>query len=254
MCSREERLAGVFVELADTLRDDFDVVDFLSVLSERSAELLDGPTVGVMLSDARSRLRYFAASTEATQVIELIELQGDGGPCLDCFHTATAVLNHVLDPTTDRWPSFSSAALDAGFPAVTALPMRLRNTVIGALAIFHRSRAPLEPLNMRLVQAFADIATVGILQRRAVGERTELAAHLQTALNHRIVIEQAKGMVGAALGLGVEEAFLLLRSFARSRNQQLVDISASVLDRSLSAEELQAGVDGASRSRVRRVP
>ena len=239
MENRETWLAEVFVELADTLTVEFDLIEFLSVLCERCAELLEGPQVGVMLSDARGKLRHVASSTEDMRVVELLELQHDEGPCLDCFKTSAAVLNEALEPIRDRWPSFAPDALAAGFPMVSALPLQLRDEVIGAMNIFHVDAEPLDPVDVRLAQALADIATVGLLQQRAITKTTELATQLQTALNHRITIEQAKGMVSAELGVGVDEAFGLLRSFARSHNLHLVDVATEVLNRSRPALELR---------------
>jgi transcriptional regulator with GAF, ATPase, and Fis domain len=252
MENRETWLAEVFVELADTLTVEFDLIEFLSVLCERCAELLDGPQVGVMLSDARGKLRHVASSTEDMRVVELLELQHDEGPCLDCFNTAAAVLNEALDPIRDRWPSFAPDALAAGFPMVSALPLRLRDDVIGAMNIFHIAAEPLDPVDVRLAQALADIATVGLLQQRAISSTTELTTQLQTALNSRITIEQAKGMVGAELGVSVDEAFGLLRTFARSHNLHLVDVAAEVLDRSRPALDLRSAAPqqpGAPRGR-----
>jgi hypothetical protein len=186
------------------------------------------------------------------RVIELLELQHDEGPCLDCFHTAEAVLNQRLDTAVDRWPSFAPDAIAAGFRVVTALPLRLRDDVIGAMNIFHVDSDPLEPLEVRLAQGLADIATVGILQQRAISDTTDLAAQLQIALNQRITIEQAKGMVGADLEISVDDAFTLLRSYARSHNEHLVDVAARVLSRSLPAQELRAAADRPARVRSRR--
>lgn len=249
----ERWLADVFVELADTLTADFDLIEFLSTLSQCGAELLDGPHVGVMLSDARGRLRHIASSTEDMHLIELLEIQHDEGPCVDCFRSGAALLNQRLDTAMDRWPRFAPEARTAGFRVVSALPMRLRDDVIGAMNIFHVDSDPLEPLDVRLTQALADIATVGILQQRAISDRTELATQLQIALNHRIVIEQAKGMVSALLGTSVDDAFVLLRSYARSHNQQLVDVCELVLSRTLEARELRNAGRG-PRPRARRAP
>jgi transcriptional regulator with GAF, ATPase, and Fis domain len=248
MENREAWLAEVFVELADTLTVEFDLIEFLSILCERCAELLDGPQVGVMLSDARGKLRHVASSTEDMRLVELLELQHDEGPCLDCFSTATAVLDEALERSRDRWPSFAPGALAAGFPMVSALPLRLRDDVIGAMNIFHVDAVSLDPVDVRLAQALADIATVGLLQQRAISSTTELATQLQTALSSRIMIEQAKGMVGAELGVSVDEAFGLLRSFARSHNLHLVDVAAAVLNRSRPAVELRRGATPRSRS------
>jgi GAF domain-containing protein len=243
MKDREVWLAEVFVELADTLTSDFDLIDFLSMLSERCAELLDGPQVGVMLGDAGGRLRHIASSTEDMRVIELLELQYAEGPCLDCYRTSTPIINQPLDAAGDQWPVFAAEALASGYRVVTALPLRLRGNVIGAMNIFHRETKSLDPVEVRLAQALADTATVGILQQRAVSHTTELSAQLQTALNNRITIEQAKGMVSEQLGVRVNDAFALLRNFARTSNTHLVTVATNVVNRSLPAADLAAAGD-----------
>lgn len=254
MENREAWLAAVFVELADTLVAEFDLVDFLGMLSERCAELLDGPHVGVMLVDARGNLRHVASSTEQMAVVEVLELQYDEGPCPDCCRTARPVLNQRLDTALQRWPNFAPVAIEAGYRMVTTLPMRARDNVIGAMNIFHNDLEPIEPLEMRITQALADAATIGILQERSFAGAAELAAQLQSALDSRIVIEQAKGMISAQTGRSVDEAFTLLRSYARAHNERIADVARRVLDRSCSAEDLVMAQEaqpeiGAKRSR-----
>jgi hypothetical protein len=231
-------LAEVFVELADTLVADFDLVDFLSMLSERCVELLGGPEVGIMLSDARGNLRHMASSTEQMAVVELFELQHDEGPCLDCFRSGELIANERLDAATDRWPRFGPTALAAGYRMVSALPLRSRAQVIGAINVFHQAVEDIDPPRLRLIQAFADVATVGILQERAISGGAELASQLQYALNSRIAIEQAKGMLSSQMGVSVDQAFDVLRRHARRTNQRIVAVAAGVLDRSLRSGDL----------------
>src|ERR1700674_864025 len=130
---REARLIRTLVELADTLVDDFDVVDLLTLLSGRCVEVLDVSAAGIMLVTADGDLRVVASSSEAMRIVELFELQSDEGPCVDCYRTGAAIVNRDLRSDADRWPHFAAVALDAGFGAAHALPMRLRGSVIGAL-------------------------------------------------------------------------------------------------------------------------
>ena len=127
----EQWLAETFVELADTLVDDFDVVDFLSGLTQRCAELLDATEVGLVIADSAGRLHVMASSSERMRMLELFEIQSDEGPCLDAFHTGAQVVNVELASADDRWPAFAPRARDEGFGAAHAFPMRLRNEVIG---------------------------------------------------------------------------------------------------------------------------
>jgi hypothetical protein len=229
-------LPDVFIEMADTLVDDFDVLEFLHTLTERCVQLLGVTAAGLMVTDGAGKLRVVAASSERTRLLELFELQTDEGPCVECFHSAAAVSVENL-PTAGRWPRFTAAASEVGFAAVHALPMRLRSDVIGALNLFGTEPGALDGEKLRIGQALADIATVGLLQQRAIRARDVLAEQLQAALNSRVLIEQAKGLLAERLQVDVEQAFAILRSTARNRNQRLSDLAQALVD---GTERLQA--------------
>ena len=224
-----ERLAGVFVEVADTLVADFDVVDFLHLITARAAELVPDSAVGLMLADHQGRLRFMGASTEATRLLELFQLQNDQGPCLDCFRTGAGVVNADLHDGDTPWPRFAPRAVEAGFRSVHAVPLRLRSETIGALNVFGRQPTRLEPADAHLVQALADVATIGLMQERAIRRNELLAEQLQTALNSRIVVEQAKGALAQMHGVSVDQAFELLRSYARSTGTRLSDVARRIV-------------------------
>ncbi|MEW2328634.1 GAF and ANTAR domain-containing protein [Micromonospora chersina] len=234
----ETQLADVFVEMADTLVDDFDVIEFLHVLTERCVELLGVSAAGLLLTDQRDALQVVAASSEGTRLLELFQLQTDQGPCLDCFHTGQPVSVANLTLATDRWPRFTAAAAEVGFAAVHALPMRLRSEVIGALSLFDVRPGPLDEDRLRIGQALADVATIGLLQQRAIHRRDILAEQLQTALNSRVLIEQAKGVMAERLHVDVDQAFAILRAGARSRNRRLSELSEAIVD---GSEQLAPG-------------
>jgi len=222
-------LADVFVEMADTLVDDFDLIDFLHTLTERCVQLLDVDAAGLLLTDGQGTLQVVAASSERTRLLELFQLQTDQGPCLDCFRTATPV--SVADlPAAGRWPRFTAAATEVGFAAVHALPMRLRSDVIGALNLFDTQPGALGEEKLRIAQALASIATVGLLQQRAIHRGDVITEQLQTALNSRVLIEQAKGLLAERLHVSVADAFEILRNTARGRNRRLSDLAQSILD------------------------
>ena len=223
-------LSDTFVDLADTMVDDFDVIDFLHMLTDRSVQLLSVSAAGVVLADPRGELRVAAASSEAAGLIELFQIQNDQGPCLDCFRTGQAVTATNLHGAVQRWPRFAAAAARAGFGAVNALPMRLRDQVIGALNLFSGGAPALGPADLRIGQALADVATIGLLQERNVRRAETLAEQLQAALNSRVVIEQAKGKLAERTGLGMQEAFTLLRQHARNSNQRLTDVARFVIE------------------------
>jgi len=225
-----ELLSGTFVELADTMVADFDVIDFLHILTDRSVSLLAVSAAGVMLADPRGELRVAAASSEAAGLMELFQLQNDKGPCLDCFRTGRPVTAADLTGPDQPWPEFAAAAARAGFHAVEALPMRLRNEVIGALNLFGAAAEPLSPADRRIGQALADVATIGLLQERAVRRVETVAEQLQGALNSRVVVEQAKGKLAERLSIDMDAAFGLLRAYARNSNQRLTDVARNFVD------------------------
>jgi hypothetical protein len=225
---RERRLAETFVELADTLVADFDVIDFLQVVAGRCVELLDVAAAGLVLADGGGSLVTVAASDERARLLELFEIQNDEGPCRDCYRQAAAVVNVDLDGALERWPRFAPHAITAGFGSANALPLRLRNQVIGSLNLFHTSAAGLSGEQLRLAQALADAATIGILQQRTIHQGEVVAGQLQAALTSRVVIEQAKGVLAERLQISPDDAFQVLRSAARSRNRLLSDLADEV--------------------------
>lgn len=236
--SDERRLAKVFVELADTLVAEFDVVEFLQLLVERCVELLDVDAAGLLLADHRGTLQAMTSSIESVRSLELFELQHDEGPCLDCFSTGEPITNVDMSLAGGRWPTFTPAATQAGFRMCHAIPMRLREQVIGALNLFHAGDQELSAEDIEIGQAMADIATIGLLNERAVRERDVLATQLEAALDSRIVIEQAKGVVAERAGISVHEAFTLMRHHARSTNRPLSGLALAVIDGTLDTRAI----------------
>jgi GAF domain-containing protein len=218
-------LSDTFVDLADTMVADFDVIDFLHMLTDRTIALLSAPAAGVLLADPRGELRVAAASSEEAGLLELFQLQNDQGPCLDCFRTGRPVTAADLMGGAQPWPRFAQAAVQAGFRTVEALPMRLRDQVIGALNLFRAETGPFDPVDLRIAQALADVATIGLLHERNVRRRETVAEQLQAALNSRVVIEQAKGKLAERLSIDMDRAFRMLRDYARATNQHLTDVA-----------------------------
>ena len=235
-----ELLSDTFVELTDTMVAGFDVIDFLHVLTDRSVLLLDVSAAGLLLADPRGELRVVAASSEAARLLELFQLQNDQGPCLDCYRSGQPVQAADLHAAAARWPRFAPAALQAGFAAVQALPMRLRDQVIGALNLFRAVPGEFDPADVRVGQALADVATISLLHERSMRHSDALNEQLQTALNSRVVIEQAKGKLAERLGVDMDHAFSLLRNFARARNLRLSDLAESFVDGSEALPDLAA--------------
>ncbi len=227
----DERLAQTFVELADTLVAGFDLMEFLHTLAERCVELLEVDAAGLLLADSGGTLRLVAASTEQARVAELFQIQNDEGPCLDCYRTGQVVT--ITDMRTEhaaaRWPRFAAAAQQMGFAGVHAIPMRLRDQVIGTLNLFRSAPDGLDEQVARAARALVDVATIGILQERAVHEQGLVAGQLQVALNSRIMIEQAKGILAERLQVTPDQAFVLIRRYARDHNRPLTRLVDEVI-------------------------
>jgi transcriptional regulator with GAF, ATPase, and Fis domain len=237
---REQRLVHVFVELADTLVEEFDVVDFLQTLTERCIELVDADAAGLMLDDQRGTLQPIAYTDESARLLELFELQRGEGPCLDCFATGERITNIDLTSAADRWPVFTQAARALGFTTCHAVPLRLRSQVIGALNLFSTRPAQLGTDHVAVAQGLADIATIGLLHERAARDQLAVSEQLQTALQSRILIEQAKGVLSAHAGTSVEGAFRLMRAHARSTGSLLNTVAEGIVSGSIDAAHLQA--------------
>jgi GAF domain-containing protein len=234
LVAREALLARTLVELADTLVEEFDVVELLTLLTDRCVQVLNVSAAGLLLKAPGGDLRVMASSSEAMRLVELFELQSDEGPCLDCYRTGEPVVIEELATVSSRWPRFVPVALDAGFQSAQALPMRLRSAVIGALNLFRTHGGALDDADVLAAQAFADVATIAILQHRAVFEAHVLNKQLNHALKSRIVIEQAKGVLAERAGLDMEQAFAQLRRYARQHNVQLVNVARGVIDGTLT--------------------
>jgi len=236
--SREALLARTFVDLVDTLVDDFDVVELLTLVADRCVEVLDVSAAGLMLVAPEGDLRVVAFSSEAVRVVELFELQAEEGPCLDAYRTGTAIVNQNLAAVHTRWPHFAPVAIEAGFKSVHALPMRLRGVIIGALNLFRAEEGDMEELDVVAAQALADVATIAILHHRAASEAQIVNEQLTLALNSRIVIEQAKGVLAERVGLDMDNAFSRLRKYARDHNLRLVDVAHGVVNGTLKVESV----------------
>jgi GAF domain-containing protein len=227
--SREQVVADTFVMLADTLVEDYDVVDLLDQLVAGCLDLLGVAAAGLLLDDQQGHLVVVASSSEEARLLEAFQLQNDEGPCLECLRSGAAVASGDLSHMRSRWPQFVPAALEAGFQSVAAVPMRLREQTIGALNLFNPDPEPITEEDQRLAQALADVATIGILQQRSVQQGNLVGEQLQQALNSRVIIEQAKGVLAERTGADMTKAFAALRTHARQNNMKLTEVAASVV-------------------------
>jgi GAF domain-containing protein len=239
--AREALLIEAFVGLADTLVDDYDVIDVLDRLAGYSVQLLAAEAAGIMLADAQSALRVVASTNEQSEWMELLQLEADEGPCVECFHAGAPVSVGDLADAAARWPQVVAALRQRGaYGSVHALPLRLRGQAIGTLNLFHGAPGPLPAADLALGQALADVATIGILQERAIRRGEVLAEQLQAALNSRVIIEQAKGVLAHRGNLTMAEAFDRLRGYARNHNARLSEVARKVVETDLAADVLDA--------------
>ncbi len=236
--NREQILTQAFVSIANSLVERFDVVDLLSRLTADCARLLDIASAGLLLADERGELHVVAASSEGTRNLELFQLQREQGPCLDCFHSGIPVSVSDLSQETARWPQFTEAAIGAGFTSVHALPMRLRDTILGTLGLFGTHIGPLNDEDRDLGQALAHVASIAIIADKAATNKTVINEQLQTALTSRIVLEQAKGLLAQLGNFDMEQAFIVLRRYARDHNLRLTDIAHALVARELAPDQL----------------
>ena len=225
---RETRVLEAVVTLVDSLLDDFDVVDLLTELTERCAQLLDVESAGLLLADPLEQLRVVAATTEETRNLELFQLQADEGPCVDCYFSGEPVSVADLNTEAERWPRFVPAALDAGFASVHAVPMRAAGIVLGALGLFGARPGALSDADRLVGQTLAHVASVAILQEHAPTPSTVMQ-QLRNALTSRVHVEQAKGFLRESLDVSVEDAFQLLRAYARTRGEHLTVVARTLM-------------------------
>ncbi len=231
--TRDQSIVKTLVEIADNLVDDFDIVELLTELTDRCVNLLGISAAGVMLAGPPEELRLVASSSEAMQLVELFELQANEGPCLDAFRTGERVEHHKLREGSGRWPQFSEVALTAGFRSVSALPLRLRETTVGALNLFSVEELPMDESDALVARGFADLATISILQYGASNEAQRINEQLSGALASRVVIEQAKGVIAERAGIEIPEAFTRLRTYARSHAILLSEVAQAAIDGTL---------------------
>lgn len=234
MMSRAGRVSAAFVKIADTLVADYDVFDLLHTLVEESVGILDAAAAGLVLVDPAGDLQVMASTSEESQLVEMLQLEAGAGPCVDCYRTGAVVAIDDIAADGSRWPLFRTSALAQGFRSLHAVPMRLRSRTIGAMNLFGRETGPLSTEDAAIAQAFADVATITLLQERAARESAVINEQLQRALNTRILIEQAKGVISHTANVDINHAFTMLRDYARAHNQTIYDTAAKVIGRKIT--------------------
>lgn len=231
--TREQKVTAAFVAVADTLIDSYDMVDLLHTLVGVCADVLDTDAGGLMLGDSTGRMQLVASTSESAELVEVLQINAGSGPCLDCFASGTSVTVGDIAATGERWPDFRDAALSRGFRSVHATPLRLRGTVLGTMNLFSSRLGELNDADIAVSQALADVATIGILRERSIQDSGIVAEQLQRALHSRVLVEQAKGAVAQMTGISPDEAFGILRKYARDHNLSLGAVCGGLLDRTL---------------------
>jgi GAF domain-containing protein len=234
MMSRAGRVSAAFVRIADTLVGDYDVFDLLHTLVDESVGILDAAAAGLVLVDPGGDLQVMASTSEESQLVEVLQLEAGEGPCVDCYRTGAVVAIDDIATDGSRWPLFQASALAQGFKSLHAVPMRLRSRTIGAMNLFGREPGPLSADDAAIAQAFADVATITLLQERAARENALINEQLQHALNSRIQIEQAKGVISHTSNVDMNRAFSMLRDYARAHNQTIYETAAKVIGRRIT--------------------
>lgn len=227
--TRDEVLFATLLELADTATNGFDLVSMADRLVGACVEVLGVTAAGIMLADQRKSLRVFASTNEETRMLELFELQNNDGPCLEAFGTGKQIAGVDLSQFTTRWPRFAAAAMSAGINTAYAVPMRLRDQTIGALNLFQSGTEPMSSHDLSVAKVMADMAAIGIINHWSIRQQEVLAQQLQSALNTRVTIEQAKGVVAERQGVSMSEAFEYLRSTARASRRPIAEVAVETV-------------------------
>lgn len=239
--TRETRLVETFVTLTDSLVADYDVVEVLQTLVDRAVELFDAAAGAIHLANAQHELEVVASTSERSSFFGLLQLNAGEGPCITAVTTGELATSENLAELQRRWPRFAEASQQRGYVGVHAIPLRLRDTVVGSLNLFRESEGALNGADARAAQALADVATISLLQQRTIENATLEASQLQRALDSRVVIEQAKGYVSRALDVDMDTAFRLIRQHARSNQERLSDVARAVSAQQLAPAELDGG-------------
>ncbi|MFE6254416.1 ANTAR domain-containing protein [Agromyces sp. NPDC057865] len=230
---RHDRILEVFAGLADTLVDDYDVVELLQTLVETCRTLLDVSAAGLLLADEFGDLELVVSTNEESRLVETIQLSAEAGPCIDSYRTALVISVPDIESAPTSWGPFNRAALDAGFRSAYAIPLRLRDTTIGSVNLLRTETGELNAHDLRAAQALADVATIGILHERTMRATETTREQLQFALNTRVVIEQAKGVLAHTHDVSMDQAFEMMRHYARNNQLPLTSVAEQLVQRHL---------------------
>jgi GAF domain-containing protein len=246
---RAAELAQAFAELAGALANGYDVVELLDHLIQHCVHLLAVDAAGLVLADASGALKVMAATTEQARFLEVLQLHADSGPCLDCYRTGQPVNVDDLMAERGRWPDVVDTVHRDGYRGVHAVPLRFQEQTLGAMNLFSIRPGSLGHVDHSIAQALAEVATVAIVSQRAIRQSSQVAEQLQTALDSRVIIEQAKGMLAHQGGLPMADAFAVLRRYARGNNERVSDCARAVVDSALTLASMNEWARSAAGNR-----
>ncbi|MHC3470474.1 ANTAR domain-containing protein [Streptomyces sp. 7R007] len=236
--TRELRLAAALVEAADTLTDGFDATGYLRRVADHCVELLAARAAGIMFADGGGTVSLAGSSRQESVALELLEAQSGGGPCLESYGSGRPVppVSIRVAHAAARWPDFTERALSHDIAATFAVPLRRRETLLGALNVFvptmPDSTAEGTAPELQVAQYLADAAAVGLQNHREYTQYRDQSGQLQQALYSRVRIEQAKGMLAERWSTTADQAFVTLRKYARRSRLPLDEVARAVVERS----------------------
>ena len=227
--AREKLTTAAFIEVANALASDYDVGEFLHMLVGRCSEALNSDAVSVLLEAQEGTLQLAAATSERMRELEDLEIRLGQGPCVETYRQGAPVSAGDMRKEQDRWPATAPKAMEIGLLAVNAFPLKVDGDSVGAFNVYREAAGALSDEELRLTQAFADVATVGILRDRKVSEAERRAEQLQGALDSRVLIEQAKGVLAERQGISTELAFDMIRRYARNHHRKLRGVCQQII-------------------------
>jgi hypothetical protein len=235
---QQASIAQAIVLFADARREGRGEADTLQLLIDVCRVLVHDAEVSVIARQGDGELRVLASSSEVIDVVDELQLSARAGPTLEALEDG----GHVVDVSLldERLPGqFRTVAMLAGLRRQRAVPLDTGHGVIGVLNLYTVHDEELAPSLIAWISALAYTAALSIDSMRSAAELTKMAGQLQVALTSRVVIEQAKGLVAAKLDVAPDDAFTLLRRYARSYNRPIRDVCSEVITSRLPAAELR---------------
>jgi GAF domain-containing protein len=214
---------------ASTMARSFDANDVLYELCEGAVKILDATGAGVSVASEEGTLEFVTSTTQDVVELEHVQQRDQQGPCVSAFTTGEVVVVREI-ASLEQWPAYQDAARRAGFASVVGVPLALDGLKVGSLNVYDARLRDWSRTDLAAARVLADVATAYLVRAGQLAEERRLTQQLQQALDSRIVIEQAKGMVGRDHQISVDEAFDLMRQYSRANNRSLRDVATAVVE------------------------